>query len=111
MIDKLEYKNYINCLFDIYGSLLTSKQQEYFKMYYFEDLSLREIASVMNVSSNAVYDQIKTIEKVLEKYEDNLHIYLDNNKKNEIIGKLEEELKSKNISDDSINKLIEELKK
>ena len=80
-------------------------------MYYFEDLSLREIASVMNVSSNAVYDQIKTIEKALEKYEDNLHIYLDNNKKNEIIEKLEEELKSKNISDDSINKLIEELKK
>ena len=72
---------------------------------------MREIASAMNVSSNAVYDQIKTIEKVLEKYEDNLHIYLDNNKKNEIIGKLEEELKSKNISDDSINKLIEELKK
>ena len=92
MIDKLEYKNYINCLFDIYGSLLTLKQQEY-------------------VSSNAVYDQIKTIEKVLEKYEDNLHIYLDNNKKNEIIGKLEEKLKSKNISDDSINELIEELKK
>ena len=111
MTDKLEYKNYINCLFDIYGSLLTVKQQEYFKMYYFEDLSLREIASVMNVSSNAVYDQIKTIEKVLEKYEDNLHIYLDSEKKNEVIEKLEEELKSKNISDDSINKLLEELKK
>ena len=111
MIDKLEYKNYINCLFDIYGSLLTIKQQEYFKMYYFEDLSLREIASVAGVSSNAVYDQIKTIEKALEKYEENLNIYSENEARNRVLNKIEEVLEKKNINDDEIKKLIEEIKK
>ena len=111
MVDKLEYKNYINCLFDIYGSLLTIKQQEYFKMYYFEDLSLREIASVAGVSSNAVSDQIKTIEKALEKYEENLNIYSENEARNRALNKIEEVLEKKNINDDEIKKLIEEIKK
>ena len=34
---------YYNNLFDYYGELLTEKQQEYFKYYYFDNLSLSEI--------------------------------------------------------------------
>ena len=42
MID-LEKSFYINELFDLYGSLLTKKQQEIIELYYCDDLSLSEI--------------------------------------------------------------------
>ena len=35
---------YYTELFDFYGTLLTEKQQNYFKDYYFNNLSLSEIA-------------------------------------------------------------------
>ena len=34
----------IGILFDFYGSLLTGKQQEAIQLYYYQDLSLSEIA-------------------------------------------------------------------
>ena len=60
-MDILEKKNKYNQLFDYYGCLLTQKQQEYFINYYFEDLSLSEIANMFNVSRNAVHDQLNKI--------------------------------------------------
>ena len=53
-----ENENIIS-LYDYYKGLLTSKQQEYFEMYYFNDYSLGEIAAYLNISRNAVFDQIK----------------------------------------------------
>ena len=60
-MDILEKKNKYNHLFDYYGCLLTEKQQEYFTSYYFDDMSLAEIADIYNVSRNAVHDQLKKI--------------------------------------------------
>lgn len=60
-------------LFDNYSSLLTSKQKQYFEAYYYDDLSLSEIAVEYNVSRNAVFDQIKKTISILKKYEENLH--------------------------------------
>lgn len=110
--EKLEYKNYMNSLFDLYGSLLTQKQSEYFKSYYFDDLSLREIANDLNVSSNAVYDQIKNIEKALEKYESVLGLLKKQNEMSKIVGKISEEVTKINDNDvrDNFNSLLEELK-
>ena len=55
---------YYNELFDYYGELLTEKQKEYFKFYYFDNLSLSEIAEENNISRNAVS---KTLKEVKEK--------------------------------------------
>ena len=66
---------YLNLLFDIYGELLTEKQQLYFKEYYFLNLSLGEIASKYDVSRNAIYHQLKIIEEKLMFYEEKLKIY------------------------------------
>lgn len=66
---------YLNSLFDIYGELLTEKQQLYFKEYYFLNLSLGEIASKYDVSRNAIYHQLKIIEEKLMFYEEKLKIY------------------------------------
>ena len=60
-MDILDNKNKYNQLFDFYGCLLTEKQQEYFTSYYFDDMSLAEIADEHNISRNAVHDQLKKI--------------------------------------------------
>ena len=66
---------YYNNLFDVYGSLLTEKEQVTFKDYYQEDLSLSEIANENNVSRAAVQKTIKTVLDKLKYYEDMLHVY------------------------------------
>ena len=68
MEDIILYTN----LFDCYYNLLTLKQQEYFKAYYFDNLTLQEIALNDNVSRNAVFKSLKdTIDKLLM-YEEKL---------------------------------------
>ncbi len=59
-------------LYDTYGALLTDKQKEYFENYYFDDLSISEIAANYNVSRNAVFDQIKRVISILIDYEEKL---------------------------------------
>lgn len=65
----------LTILYDYYGKLLTSKQQEYFEDYYFNNLSLQEIGENYNISRNAVYNSLKEIEKKLNHYENVLKLY------------------------------------
>ena len=71
---------YYNDLFDIYGELLTDKEQEAFRDYYQEDLSLSEIADNKNISRSAVQKMVKTVLEKLNYYEEKLHV-LQSNKK------------------------------
>ena len=61
-------------LYDLYYSLLTDKQKEYFENYYFMDLSLTEIAENFEISRNAVFDQLKRVSAILYDYEDKLKL-------------------------------------
>ena len=61
-------------LYDLYYKLLTNKQREYFEEYYFDDLSIGEIALNHEVSRNAVHDQLKKVIANLEDYEEKLGI-------------------------------------
>ena len=90
---------YYNNLFDIYGSLLTEKEQVTFKDYYQEDLSLSEIANENNVSRAAVQKTIKTVLDKLKYYEDMLHIY----DKNVRLGKL--------LNENSVDVIKKEIEK
>lgn len=65
---------YLNTLYDIYKDLLTDKQKEYYEAYYFDNLSLSEIAENFDVSRNAVFNQLKIIEEKLTEYEEKLKI-------------------------------------
>lgn len=76
---------YLNELFDLYGDLLTEKQQTYFKDYYFENLSLGEISENYNVSRNAVFNQLNQIEEKLNFYEEKLKLYSKKQEINDII--------------------------
>ena len=72
-------------LYDLYFELLTDKQKEYFEEYYFDDLSIGEIAINHEVSRNAVHDQLKKTIKNLEDYEAKLGL----NKKIKMIYQLD----------------------
>ncbi|MFS1518346.1 putative DNA-binding protein [Bacillus sp. SCS-151] len=71
----LEKKTRMNYLYDFYHSLLTEKQQSYMSLYYLDDFSLGEIAELFNVSRQAVYDNIKRTETMLEQYEEKLLLF------------------------------------
>ena len=77
---------YYNELFDYYGELLTEKQKEYFKFYYFDNLSLSEIAEENKVSRNAVSKTLKEVKEKLDSYESILKLYSNKNKIKEIIS-------------------------
>ncbi|MFC4387372.1 putative DNA-binding protein [Gracilibacillus marinus] len=71
----LEKTTRINFLYDFYQALLTEKQRSYMEMYYLEDLSLGEISETYNVSRQAIYDNIRRTEQMLEGYEEKLNLY------------------------------------
>ncbi len=86
---------YLTNLYDYYGELLTKKQQSYFEDYYFNNLSLSEIAENENVSRNAAYSQIKNAEEKLNYYEDILNLYNKSKEIKKIIKKLDKDTKQK----------------
>ena len=61
-------------LFDIYESLLTDREKEIFKYYYYEDLSLSEISENLNITRTGVFNTLKKVEEKLLQYEDNLKL-------------------------------------
>ena len=66
---------YLNTLYDIYKELFTEKQKQYYESYYFDNLSLSEIAENCKVSRNAVFNQLKIIEEKLLEYEEKLKLH------------------------------------
>lgn len=76
---------YLNLLYDLYGELLTEKQQKYFEEYYFNNLSYGEISNNYGVSRNAIYHQLQLIEKKLYFFEEKLKLYSKKEKINGII--------------------------
>lgn len=90
----------LNILYDYYKDLFTEKQQLYFEDYYFNNLSLSEIAENNNVSRNAVFNQLKKVEERLEELEE---ILMLKSKKEKVIKILT------NIVDKNILEEIEEI--
>ena len=81
-------------LFDYYGSLFTDKQKEYFIDYYFNNLTLQEIAENNNISRNAVHKNIKDVTEKLDYYESKLNLYSNKKKIEKIIKNLDERIKN-----------------
>ena len=81
----IEKRIELTTLFDIYGELLTQKQQYVFKCYYFDDISLSEIAQMLDITKQAVKDNLSKCEKLLIKYEEALKINFKLEKQQAII--------------------------
>lgn len=105
MYKLLEKTTRVNYLFDFYQALLTPKQRNYMEMYYLEDYSLGEIAELFHVSRQAVYDNIKRTEAMLETYEEKLHLYSKFDQRASLIDQLE-----RTIADESLLEMIKKIK-
>lgn len=63
-----------NKLLEVYGALLTKKQQAIMKDKYVYDLSLQEIAAHFKITRAAALDALNTAMKKLEEYESKLSL-------------------------------------
>ena len=95
-MDKLFY---YNDLFDIYEELLTDKQKDYFRDYYFDNLSYGEIGDKYSVSRNAVFKQLKMATDKLEELKEKLHVYKIFNQIKDKVNEISDE----NIKNDIMN--------
>lgn len=82
-MDRVELTN----LFDIYESLLTDREKEIFKYYYYEDLSLSEIGENLNITRTGVFNTLKKVEEKLIQFESSLKLM---NIKNTLTSLLDE---------------------
>ena len=71
-LDSIESIEKNSLLYDFYGQLLSSRQQEVMALYHEENLSLSEIAAEFGISRQAVHDTLKKAEQALTEYEDKL---------------------------------------
>lgn len=61
-------------LYDLYGELLTEHQRVVYGELVNDDLSLSEIAELHGITRQGVHDLIRRCDKILEGYEDKLHL-------------------------------------
>lgn len=106
----LEKTTRINYLFDFYQSLLTPKQRSYMSLYYLDDYSLGEIGEEYEVSRQAVFDNIKRTEAMLEDYEKKLLLFQKFQERSELLKRIKEILVLDHASDE-LDYLIETLAK
>lgn len=105
----IEKKQHYNNLLDAYGCLLTEHQVEICRLYYEDDLSLQEIAENYQISRNAVFDNIKRVETLLEDYEIKLGLVEKESKEanKKILISIKVPLSEKEIIIKNINKKSE----
>ena len=87
-------------LFDIYGEMLTKKQQDFIGYYYNDDLSLAEIAENEGITRQGVRDAIKRAEGQLIEFEK--HLGLQERFRN--INSTLDEIRELTVLIDEINK-------
>ena len=106
----LEKTTRMNYLYDFYQSLLTPKQRSYMALYYLDDISLGEIAEEYNVSRQAVYDNIKRTETMLEEYEEKLLLFKKFQERTKLIEEMKEILKQdETLSRQQLSEMVERI--
>lgn len=101
----------ITYLFDFYQELLTDKQRNLLREYYFEDLSLGELAEQHQISRQSAFDTIKKAEQKLLDYENKLALFEKYQKEQKVLLQMKmlcEEL-ANGLEDEkanSVNKVI-----
>lgn len=98
-------------LYDFYGELLTDRQQEFYDLYYNEDLSLAEIAENYGITRQGVRDIIVRAEASLQEIEDKTGLirrYHNIEKATEDLLAISDEITRMNedrIQDEALNEL------
>lgn len=61
-------------LYDFYGELLTEHQRQVYEDVIMNDYSISEVAQERGISRQGVHDMIKRCSKILDDYEQKLHL-------------------------------------
>lgn len=103
----------MSILLDIYGKLLTEKQYNLLNDYYNNDFSQSEIAENIEITRQAVRDNLKKGENNLLEYEEKLKIMEKSLKTEEKINSVLEDIKNakKQILDKEAIRLINNIEK
>lgn len=107
---QLEKTTRMNFLFDFYQSLLTDKQRSYMHLYYLDDHSLGEIADEYEISRQAVYDNIRRTDAMLEEYEDKLRLLEKFQQRKVVMEQLQQVIQTNPVNQEEALELIEQLK-
>ncbi len=97
----LEERFHNAALFDLYGALLTEKQQSCLTMYFFEDYSLSEIGDALGVSRQAAYDLLHRSELALAAYEERLGLLSRRRKEQAVLGRVYDRLAAMRVGDEA----------
>ncbi|WP_409253675.1 putative DNA-binding protein [Bacillus sp. SCS-153A] len=107
----LEKTTRMNYLYDFYQSLLTPKQSSYMSLYYLDDFSLGEIAEEYEISRQAVYDNIKRTEAMLEEYEEKLLLFQKFQERSKLLREIKQLLNTNDNKTSELEELFEKLEK
>ncbi|MCI8888015.1 MAG: YlxM family DNA-binding protein [Hungatella sp.] len=77
-------------LYDFYGELLTEHQRRIYEDVVFNDLSLSEIAQEQGISRQGVHDLVRRCDRILEGYEEKLHLVEKFRLTKELAGRIQE---------------------
>ena len=70
----MEETLYLTSLYEYYKELLTDNEKNYFEDYYYENLTMEEIADNKGVSKNAISKTLKEVKNKLNDYESKLNL-------------------------------------
>ena len=98
----------ISLLLDVYGDILSDRQNEMLNLYYNEDCSLAEIAENFSISRQGVRSVLKKGENILKEMEEKLQLVSRFIKMRDISSEVAIELESINsmINNDDISSKI-----
>ena len=88
-----------------YGGLLTARQAEIFLLHYEDDFSLAEIAEKLNITRQAVLDNLRHTESTLDKAENKLGLMARDDLIRKNLEKINEAIKNKDLT--KANELVE----
>ena len=96
-------------LYDIYATLLPKRSKEVLNYYFNEDWSIIEIADLLDISRQAVYDSLKSGINKLEKLEAQLSIYAQGQDKQDKLKELSSLIRNNRLEE--ARALIDEMLK
>ena len=105
----MEERWLMSLLLDFYGELLTDRQRDCLALHYESDLSLGEIAEQMQVSRQAVHDNIHRAEQVLRTYEEKLQLVKQYQHRQQLIRDIQQALSNMPGNTVKIQELVAQL--
>lgn len=99
----MEKSVHISMLLEMYGKLLTDKQQDVTDLYYNQNLSLSEIAEELNITRQGVRKSLIDAENRLFDIEEKLCLLKEKLERDEKILEITKKIKDKNIKESLMN--------